>query len=86
MRIDPVIFRQYDIRGTVDVDLTPDVARAVGLAIGSEARDRLGHAPSLAVGRDNRPSGERLAAALIDGLVTTGARVLGVGLVPTPTL
>jgi phosphomannomutase / phosphoglucomutase len=86
MRIDPVIFRQYDIRGTVDVDLTPEVARAVGQAIGSEARDRLGHAPSLAVGRDNRPSGERLAAALIDGLVATGTRVLGVGLVPTPTL
>ncbi len=86
MRIDPVIFRQYDIRGTVDVDLTPEVARAVGLAIGSEARDRLGHAPTLAVGRDNRPSGERLAAALIDGLVATGTRVLGVGLVPTPTL
>ena len=86
MRIDPVIFRQYDIRGTVDAELTPEVARAVGLAIGSEARDRLGHAPSLAVGRDNRPSGERLAAALIDGLVATGARVAGVGIVPTPTL
>jgi phosphomannomutase/phosphoglucomutase len=86
MRIDPVIFRQYDIRGTVGVDLTPEVARALGLAIGSEARERLGHAPSLAVGRDNRPSGESLAAALIDGLVTTGATVLGVGLVPTPTL
>jgi len=86
MRIDPVIFRQYDIRGTVGVDLTPEVARAVGLAIGSEARDRLGHAPSLAVGRDNRPSGEQLAAALIEGLVATGTRVLGVGLLPTPTL
>ena len=86
MRIDPVIFRQYDIRGTVGVDLTPEVARAVGQAIGAEARHRLGHAPSLAVGRDNRPSGERLAAALIEGLVTTGTKVLGVGLVPTPTL
>ena len=86
MRIDPVIFRQYDIRGTVGVDLTPQVARAVGRAIGSEARDRLGHAPSLAVGRDNRPSGEQLAAALIEGLAATGARVLGVGLIPTPTL
>ena len=86
MRIDPVIFRQYDIRGTVGVDLTPDVARAVGLAIGAEARHRLGHVPSLAVGRDNRPSGERLAAALIEGLAATGTRVLSVGLVPTPTL
>ncbi len=86
MHIDPVIFRQYDIRGTVGVDLTPEVARAVGLAIGSEARDRLGRAPQLAVGRDNRPSGEPLGRALVEGLVATGAQVLSVGLVPTPTL
>jgi len=86
MHIDPVIFRQYDIRGTVGVDLTPDVARAIGLAMGSEARARTGRAPLLAVGRDNRPSGEALSAALIEGLVATGTRVLAVGLVPTPTL
>jgi phosphomannomutase/phosphoglucomutase len=86
MRIDPVIFRQYDIRGTVGADLTPAVARAVGLAMGSEARARAGRAPLLAVGRDNRPSGEILAAALIEGLVASGAQVLDVGLVPTPTL
>jgi phosphomannomutase/phosphoglucomutase len=86
MHIDPVIFRQYDIRGTVGVDLTPAVARAVGQAIGSEARERLGRAPALTVGRDNRPSGEALAAALIEGLMATGAKVLGVGLLPTPTL
>ncbi len=86
MRISPVIFRQYDIRGTIGVDFTPEVARAVGLAFGSEARERLGRAPSLVVGRDNRPSGEQLAAALIEGLLSTGANVLGVGLVPTPTL
>jgi len=86
MRTDPVIFRQYDIRGVVGVDLTPDVARAVGLALGSEARERLGRAPRLAVGRDNRPSGTALAGALGEGLVATGATVLSVGLVPTPAL
>jgi phosphomannomutase/phosphoglucomutase len=86
MRIDPVIFRQYDIRGTVGADLGPDVARAVGLAMGSEARARSGRAPVLAVGRDNRPSGESLSASLIEGLIATGVQVLAVGLVPTPTL
>ena len=85
-RVDPVIFRQYDIRGTIGVDLTADAARAIGLAAGSEARKRLGRAPTLAVGRDNRPSGEELSAALIEGLAATGASVLSVGLVPTPTL
>ncbi len=86
MHIDPVIFRQYDIRGTVGEDLTADVARAVGAAVASEARARLGHAPSLVVGRDNRPSGETLLGALVEGLVSAGARVLSAGLVPTPTL
>ncbi len=86
MRVDPVIFRQYDIRGTVGVDLTPEVARAIGRAAGSEARHRLGRAPVLVVGRDNRPSGESLLAALIEGLTASGAMVRTVGLVPTPTL
>ncbi len=88
MNVDPVIFRQYDIRGTVGVDLTPDVARLVGRAVAAEAAERLGpgRAPTLAVGRDNRPSGESLGAALIEGLVGGGAAVVDVGLVPTPTL
>jgi len=86
MRIDPVIFRQYDIRGVVGQDLTPAVARAVGLAVGSEARERLGRAPRLAVGRDNRPSGPELLGALTEGLLATGATVLSVELVPTPAL
>lgn len=86
MRIDPVIFRQYDIRGVIGKDLTADVARAVGRAFGTEARERLGRAPTLAVGRDNRPSGVALSAALIEGLTSTGAEVIDVGLVPTPVL
>jgi len=86
MRIDPVIFRQYDIRGIVGRDLTPAVARAVGLAAGSEARERLGRTPRLAVGRDNRPSGPELLGALTEGLLATGATVFSVELVPTPAL
>jgi phosphomannomutase/phosphoglucomutase len=86
MRIDPVIFRQYDIRGTVGDDLTPEVAGAIGAALGSEARERLGRPATMAVGRDNRPSGESLMGALVDGLASTGTRVLAVGLVPTPAL
>ncbi len=86
MRIDPVIFRQYDIRGVVGKDLTRDVARAVGLAAGSEARERLGRVPRLAVGRDNRPSGPDLLGGLVEGLLASGADVCSVELVPTPVL
>ena len=86
MRVDPVIFRQNDIRGVVGVDLDGDVAYALGRAIGSEARQRLGRSPILAVGRDNRPSGEALSTALIDGLLAAGVQVVAVGVVPTPIL
>jgi len=86
MKIDPVIFRQYDIRGTVGADLTTEVARAVGAAVAAEAAERLGRPATLAVGRDNRPSGVELLDALTDGLVSGGVTVLDVGLVPTPAL
>ena len=86
MRVDPVIFRQYDVRGTVGKDLTPDVARLIGRAVAAEAAQRLGRAAVLAVGRDNRPSGPSLVGALIEGLTSSGATVLDAGLLPTPAL
>ena len=43
-------------------ELTPELARALGRAFASVAWERLGRAPTLAVGRDNRPSGPQLLA------------------------
>ncbi|MHB8668432.1 MAG: hypothetical protein ACYC7B_13055, partial [Burkholderiales bacterium] len=34
------IFKAYDIRGIVGRTLTPDIVRAIGRALGSEARAR----------------------------------------------
>ncbi len=86
MHISPVIFRQYDIRGVVGEDLTPDVARAIGGAVATLAWDRLDGAPRLAVGRDNRPSGEALAAGVSEGIAATGGTAVDVGVLPTPGL
>ena len=81
----PHIFRQYDIRGVVGPDLTPEVAEAIGRAFASLARRRLGkESPTLALGRDNRVSSEDLAAGVRRGMVAAGAQVIDVGLVPTP--
>jgi len=80
------IFRQYDIRGLVGSELTPDFARGLGRAFATVAWDRLGHAPVIAVGRDNRPSGETLAGALRRGIADAGATALDVGTLPTPAL
>jgi phosphomannomutase/phosphoglucomutase len=78
------IFRAYDIRGVVDQSLTEDIARLIGQAVGSEIRER--GLTECVVGRDGRLSGPRLAAALIDGLKSTGCDVIDIGAVPTPVL
>jgi phosphomannomutase/phosphoglucomutase len=86
MRVPRTIFRQYDIRGIVGEQLTPDVAHAVGQAFATLARARLSRAPVLAVGRDNRPSGPELARQVRAGIVAAGGRAVDVGECPTPAL
>ena len=86
MRVPRSIFRQYDIRGLVGEELTADFAHALGRAFAAFGRERLGRDPVLAVGRDNRPSGVELAAALRAGMAAAGATVVDVGELPTPAL
>jgi len=83
--ISAAIFRQYDVRGIVDRDLTTDVARALGGAYAAYL-DQHHTAGAIAVGRDNRPSGQKLRDALVDGLTSAGRDVVDVGVVPTPLL
>jgi phosphomannomutase / phosphoglucomutase len=86
MNVPKKIFRQYDVRGLVDRELTPELARGLGRAYATEGWKRLGRAPVLAVGRDNRPSGTVLAAGVRQGITETGATVIDVGMLPTPAL
>ena len=86
MNIKTHIFREYDIRGIVDKDLSGDVPELIGKAFGSEVRKRLGGTPTVAVGHDNRPSSPGLADGIIKGLLSTGVNVVFVGTVPTPVL
>jgi phosphomannomutase / phosphoglucomutase len=83
--VNPHIFRQYDIRGVVGPDVTAEVAEGIGRAYASLARRRLKkNAPVLALGRDNRLTSDDLAAGVRRGMMAAGARVVDVGLVPTP--
>ncbi|TVO66858.1 phosphomannomutase/phosphoglucomutase [Denitromonas ohlonensis] len=82
MQLAPEIFKAYDIRGIIDKSLTPEVARAIGHALGSEARAR--NLKSIAVGRDGRLSGPALAGALAEGICAAGVDVIDIGCVPTP--
>ena len=79
------IFRQYDIRGVVGEDLTVDAAFAIGCAFASHLA-RKNVAGAVAVGRDNRPSGNDLRHALVEGLTRSGVDVVDIGVVPTPLL
>lgn len=80
------IFRQYDIRGLVDRELTTALARAIGRACATRAWDRIGRSPVLAVGRDNRPSGAALAEGVRRGIADAGGTAVDVGELPTPAL
>jgi phosphomannomutase/phosphoglucomutase len=81
------IFREYDVRGLVDEDLSDDLVRALGTAFATFMRCAAGSdAVTLALGWDVRPSSPRLRDALTEGMVAAGARVLDIGLVPTPVL
>lgn len=76
------IFKAYDIRGIVDRTLTEDAVRAIGHALGTEAKVR--DQREIAVGRDGRLSGPALAGALADGIRAAGVDVVDIGCVPTP--
>ena len=79
------IFRQYDIRGVVGADLTVPAAAAIGGAFASYLARR-GVRQPVAVGRDNRPSGNALRDALVGALTAAGVDVVDIGVVPTPLL
>jgi phosphomannomutase/phosphoglucomutase len=80
--LSPTIFREYDVRGLVDRDLTEEAVSLVGKALGTRVREAGGR--RVAVGRDARESGPRFARAMTDALVSTGVDVLDLGVVPTP--
>ncbi|SOY82770.1 phosphomannomutase [Cupriavidus taiwanensis] len=82
MRLDPSIFKAYDIRGIVGKTLTRDVARQIGLSFGSAAAEA--GEKAVVVGRDGRLSGPDLVSGLIEGLRASGMDVIDLGMVATP--
>jgi phosphomannomutase/phosphoglucomutase len=81
MTVPTHVFREYDIRGVADRDLSDELAEGIGRGLG----EMLGGG-RIAVGRDCRLSGPRLHAALVRGLTKAGASVIDIGVGPTPYL
>ncbi|WP_163831218.1 phosphomannomutase/phosphoglucomutase [Spartinivicinus ruber] len=76
------IFRAYDIRGVVGETLSIETAELIGKAIGSEAL--AANEQCVMVGADGRLSSPDISEQLIKGILSTGANVIDVGMVPTP--
>lgn len=82
--MNPAIFREYDIRGVVDKDLTTETVGELGRGAGSYfARHGI---KRITVGRDCRPSSDPFFEALLEGLSGSGMEVIDVGVCPTPLL
>jgi len=82
--MNPLIFREYDIRGVVGKDLTPEGVRLLGQGFGTHMVN-LGQT-NLVVGRDGRLSSTPFKEALIKGLLSTGCQVTDIGVCPTPSI
>ena len=85
-----------DIRGVAvdgvegeNVNLTPDICRKVGCAYVSWLSKKTeipAEGLTIGVGRDSRISGQALANALMDGIISAGASVVDCGMATTPAM
>ena len=82
--MNPLIFREYDIRGLAEKDFDEGFARLLGKVHGTTVGDKGGS--RVAVGRDCRLTSDRYAEAVIEGLLSTGLEVYDIGICPTPLL
>ena len=84
-RTDPgildLIVKAYDVRGTTPDQFNEEIARAMGTAFAEFA-----DSPRVLVARDMRTTGESLAAAFADGVLSTGRDVVDLGLASTDLL
>ncbi len=81
------VFREYDIRGVADRDLSDELAEGIGRGLASMfVSEQPGKRLRLAVGRDCRLSSPRLHAALLRGITKAGVDVVDIGVGPTPML
>jgi phosphomannomutase/phosphoglucomutase len=82
--INPEIFREYDIRGVAETDLTSPVIEALGRGFAAYLKPK--GISAVTVGYDARISSPRLCDDICRGLTASGINVTVLGLCPTPAL
>jgi phosphomannomutase/phosphoglucomutase len=75
------VFRAYDIRGIYPSEVNEDFAEKIGKAFGTFM-----NGGKIAVAGDVRTSTPSLKKKLVEGLISTGAEVVDIGMAPTPVL
>lgn len=78
MKINPFIFRGYDIRGEVNKDLNSEIVEHLGKAYGTFLKRK--DIKKALVSRDSRATSYEYSAALIRGLNWAGIDVIDIGL------
>jgi phosphomannomutase len=81
LEIKPGLFKSYDVRGIYPSEINDDIAYAIGRVFVPQFK-----AKRIVVGRDMRPSGERLYEAFARGATEAGADVTYIGMVSTDAL
>ncbi len=85
--LEDTMFREYDLRGIFGQELTTGFTKCIGAIYCIYMREKLGKDElTVSVGRDIRLSSDDLAIALIEGMVSQGAKVYDLGPCPTPLL
>lgn len=82
MKVNKLMFREYDIRGIYNEDIDEEVSYLIGKAFGSNLK-RMGKTETL-VGYDNRISSPIIEENLVRGITESGINVVRLGLVTTP--
>ena len=83
--VEPRIFREYDIRGVWEDDLTLEAVKAIGRAYAvylkkGVSKDR----PKISIGYDARLSSPTISDGLTEVLTQSGVDVVQIGMCPTP--
>jgi phosphomannomutase/phosphoglucomutase len=82
--MNPLVFREYDIRGLAEIDFDREFALLLGKVHGTAIADQGGR--RVTVGRDCRATSDAYAEAVIAGMVSVGLEVYDIGVCPSPLL
>lgn len=84
MKLNPSIYREYDIRGVAGVDYDEAFVEALGRAYGTKLLSE--NITRVAVGRDCRVTGPGYHKIMKSAIRSTGVNVIDIGQCPTPLM